>query len=111
MFVLLAWSISRRDWLVIGLVAAGWLLIGPGHKLMQALLVSGYSNVFVLRLMAEFGVAGLTAIWIATLVAVRRSAHRLDAAHEDRAQEKENDRARENNPVPTVSMRAVEVVD
>jgi hypothetical protein len=111
MFVLLAWSISRRDWLVIGLVAAGWLLIGPGHKLMQALLVSGYSNLLVLRLMAEFGAAGVTAIWVATLVATRRSAHGLDAAHKDRAQEKENDRARENNPVPTVSMGAVEVVD
>jgi hypothetical protein len=69
----LAWSIPRRDWLVIGLVAAGWLLIGPGHKLMQALLVSGYSNLLVLRLMAEFGVVGVTAIWIATLVAVRLS--------------------------------------
>jgi hypothetical protein len=111
MFVLLAWSISRRDWLVIGLVAAGWLLIGPGHKLMQALLVSGYSNLFVLRLMAEFGAVGVTAIWVATLVATRRSAHGLDAAHEDRAQEKEHDRARENNPIPTVSVRAVEVVD
>jgi glycosyl transferase family 87 len=84
MFVLLVWSIPRRDWLVLALVAAGWLLIGPGHKLMQALLVSGYSNLFVLRLMAEFGVVGITAIWVASLVAARRSADRFDAAHENR---------------------------
>ena len=58
MFVLMAWAMRRRDWQVLGLVAAAWLLIGPGHKLMQALLVSGYSNVVVLRLMAEFGVVG-----------------------------------------------------
>jgi hypothetical protein len=72
MFVLLAWSIPRRDWLLVALVAAGWLLIGPGHKLMQALLVSGYSNLLVLRLMAEFGVIGVTAVWVATLIAARR---------------------------------------
>ncbi len=72
MFVLIAWAMQRRDWQVLGLVAAAWLLIGPGHKLMQALLVSGYSNVAVLRLMAEFGVVALFALWIASLVAVRR---------------------------------------
>ena len=81
MFVLIVWAMLRRDWQVLALVAAAWLLIGPGHKLMQALLVSGYSNVAVLRLMAEFGVVGLTALWVATLVAVRRSANRLDPAH------------------------------
>jgi hypothetical protein len=111
MFVLLAWSIPRRDWVVIGLVVAAWLLIGPGHKLMQALLVSGYSNLLVLRLMAEFGVVGVTAIWIATLVAVRRSADRLDAAHKDRAQDQEYERAGEHDAISTISMRAVEVVD
>jgi hypothetical protein len=107
MFVLLAWSIPRRDWLLVALVAAGWLLIGPGHKLMQAMLVSGYSNHFVLRLMAEFGVVGITSIWVASLLAVRRSAHRLDSANEDGAQEEEHDRAREDNPVSTISVRAV----
>ena len=85
MFVLIVWAMPRRDWQVLGLVAATWLLIGPGHKLMQALLVSGYSNVVVLRLMAEFGVLGLTALWIAALIAVRRSAHGLDPAHEHSA--------------------------
>jgi hypothetical protein len=39
---------------------------------MQALLVSGYSNLLVLRLMAEFGVIGVTAVWVATLIAARR---------------------------------------
>lgn len=82
MFVLIVWAMPRRDWQVLALVAASWLLIGPGHKLMQALLVSGYSNVVVLRLMAELGVVGLAALWIAALVAVRRSAHGLDPAHE-----------------------------
>jgi hypothetical protein len=87
MLVLTAWAVRRRDWLVVGLVAAGWLLIGPGHKWFQTLLVSGYSNLVVLRLMAEFGVAGITAIWVASLIAVRRerSAHGLDAGHEHRA--------------------------
>lgn len=105
--VLIAWAIPRRDWLVVGLIAAGWLLIGPGHKFMQTLLVSGYSNLLVLRLLAEFGVVGITAIWVASLVAVRRSADRLDATHKDRAQEKEHDRAREDNSVPTISVRSV----
>jgi hypothetical protein len=72
MFALIAWSVRRRDWLVLGLVAASWLLIGPAHKGFQALLVNGYSNVVVLRLMAEFGVIGIAAIWIASLIAVRR---------------------------------------
>ncbi|TAN35133.1 DUF2029 domain-containing protein [bacterium] len=84
MVVLAAWALPRRDWMVLGLVAAGWILIGPGHNRFQALLVSGYSNLVVLRLMAEFGVVGIASIWVASLIAVRRqrSANRLDAAHE-----------------------------
>lgn len=85
MVLLIAWSVRRRDWAVLGLVAAGWLLIGPGHKWFQTLLVSGYPNMFVLRVMAEFGVVGVTCIWVASLVAIRRSANSLDAAHQDRA--------------------------
>jgi hypothetical protein len=57
---------------VLGLVAAGWLLIGPGHNWFQTLLVNGYSNLLVLRLMAEFGVVGITSVWVASLVAIRR---------------------------------------
>ena len=72
MLVLIAWAVRRRDWLVLGLVALGWALIGPGHNWFQVLLVSGYSNMTVLRLMAEFGVVGITAIWVASLVALRR---------------------------------------
>ena len=72
MLVLIAWAVRRRDWTVLGLVALGWALIGPGHNWFQVLLVSGYSNMTVLRLMAEFGVVGITAIWVASLVAVRR---------------------------------------
>lgn len=72
MLVLIAWGVRRRDWVVLGLVAIGWLLIGPGHKWFQTLLVSGYTNLVVLRLMAEFGVAGIICVWIATLVALRR---------------------------------------
>src|SRR6185312_15498508 len=60
MFVLVAWGVRRHDWLVLGLVAAGWLLMGPAHNWFQTLLVSGYSNLAVLRWMAEFGVAGIT---------------------------------------------------
>ncbi|HLQ16854.1 MAG TPA: glycosyltransferase family 87 protein [Candidatus Eisenbacteria bacterium] len=82
MLVLIAWAVRRRDWIVLGLVAAGWLLIGPGHNRFQALLISGYPNMFVLRLMAEVGVAGITCVWIACLLALRRSANRLDAARE-----------------------------
>jgi hypothetical protein len=72
MLVLVAWGVRRRDWTVLGLVAAGYVLISPGHHLLQALLASGYSNLLVLRLMAEFGVLGVLAIWTATLLAVRR---------------------------------------
>jgi hypothetical protein len=87
MLVLIAWAVRRRDWMVIGLVGAGWLLIGPGHNAFQTLLVSGYSNMIVLRLMAEFGVVGIAAVWIASLLAVRRerSPHGLDAAHQHSA--------------------------
>ena len=111
MFVLIVWAMLRRDWQVLALVAAAWLLIGPGHKLMQALLVSGYSNVAVLRLMAEFGVVGLTALWVAALVAVRRSANGLDPAYQDGPQEQEQNRAREHDPVAAVAVRSVEQVD
>jgi glycosyl transferase family 87 len=71
-FVLVAWSLRRKDWTVLALVAAGYLLIGPGHNRMQTLLVTGYSNLVVLRLLAELGVLGVLAIWAAALVAVRR---------------------------------------
>jgi len=72
MLVLVEWGVRRRDWTVLGLVALGWLLIGPGHNWFQTLLVSGYSNLLVLRLMAEFGVVGMTSVWVACLLAVRR---------------------------------------
>jgi len=104
MLVLLAWAIRRRDWLVVGLVGTGWLLIGPGHNWFQTLLLSGYSNLFVLRLMAEFGVVGITAVWVASLIAVRRarSPHGPDAAHEDGADGEQHDRAREHDAVAEV---------
>ena len=72
MMVLIAWAVRRSDWTVLGLVALGWALIGPGHHAFQVLLVSGYSNLVVLRLLAEVGVIGIAAIWIASLIAVRR---------------------------------------
>ena len=73
MFVLVVWSARSRDWTVMALVACSWLLIGPAHKLMQAMLVTGYSNLVVLRIMAEFGVVGILALWLACLIAVRRA--------------------------------------
>jgi len=82
MLVLTAWAVRRRDWMVIGLAAAGWLLAGPGHNAFQTLLAAGYTNLVVLRVMAELGVAGITCLWIASLLALRRSAHGLDAARE-----------------------------
>ncbi len=104
MLVLVAWAVRQQDWTVLGLVAAGWVLIGPAHNWFQTLLVSGYPNMLVLRVMAEFGLVGIAAIWVASLVAVRRetSAHRLDAAHENRPQHEKDDRAREDSPVAGV---------
>ena len=107
MFVLVAWAVPRRDWTVAGLVAAGWLLIGPVHKLLQTLLVSGYSDIVVLRVLAEAGVVGIVAVWIATLVGVRRSADRLDAAHENRPEQEKDDGAREHDAVTAVPVRTV----
>lgn len=72
MLVLIAWGVRRHDWTVLGLVGLGWAMIGPGHSYFGSLLVSGYTNLLGLRLMAEFGVVGITAIWIASLLAVRR---------------------------------------
>lgn len=72
MLVLIAWSIRNRDWTVLALVGAGYLLIGPGHNRLQVLLVSGYDNLVVLRLLAELSVVGLLAIWVASLLAVGR---------------------------------------
>jgi len=74
--VVVAWGVRRRDWTVLGIVAAGYLLIGPGHNRMQTLLVSGYSDVLVLRLLAELGVLGVLAIWLASLLALRRERSR-----------------------------------
>lgn len=104
MLVLLEWAIRRREWPVAGLVGAGWMLIGPAHNLFQTMLISGYSNLLVLRLMAEFGVLGISAIWVAALVAVarQRSADRADAAHEDSAEREQHDRAGEHNPIAQV---------
>jgi hypothetical protein len=70
--VLVVWGVRRRDWAVLALVAAGYFLLGVGHNRMQTLLVSGYSDILVLRLLAELGVLGVLAIWIASLLAVRR---------------------------------------
>jgi hypothetical protein len=102
--VLVAWAVPRRDWAVLGLTGAGWLLIGPGHKELQTLLVSGYPDLAVLRIMAELGVVGITVIWVASLVALRRqaSADRADAAHEQRADAEQDDRAGEHDPVAGV---------
>jgi arabinofuranan 3-O-arabinosyltransferase len=72
LLVLVAWAVQRREWTVLALVAAGYFLLGAGHNRMQMLLVSGYSDLVVLRLLAELGVLGVIAIWIAALVAVRR---------------------------------------
>ena len=74
MFVVIAWSVRRRDWSVLVLVGISWLLIGPVHKLLQLLLVTGYTDVLVLRVLTEAGVIGILALWIACLLAVRRSA-------------------------------------
>jgi hypothetical protein len=74
--VLVAWGVRRHEWTVLAIVAAGYLLIGPGHNRFQSLLVGGYSNFFVLRLMAELGVLGVLAIWTASLLAVRRERSR-----------------------------------
>jgi len=71
MIVLVEWGARRRDWKVLGLVAGGWLLIGPGHNWFQTLLVAGYSNLVVLRLMAEFGTVGIACVWVASLLALR----------------------------------------
>jgi len=71
MIVLVEWGVRRRDWKVLGLVAGGWLLIGPGHNWFQTLLVAGYSNLVVLRLMAEFGAVGIACVWVASLLALR----------------------------------------
>lgn len=54
------------------MVAAGYLLIGLGHHELQVVLASGYSNLLVLRVLAEFGVIGISAIWVAALIAVHR---------------------------------------
>jgi hypothetical protein len=89
MLVLVAWGVRRRDWTVLALVGLGWALISAGHGWFLTLLASGFSNLLLLRLMAEFGVVGILAIWIASLLAVRRdrSAYGLDPAHQHSAQE------------------------
>ncbi len=111
MFVLVDWSLRRRDWQVPALVAASWTCIGPAHKLMQELLVTGYSNVAVLRGLAELGVLGVVCLWAAALVAVRRSAHDLDPADQHRPQEEEDHGAREHDAVAPVPVSAVQPVD
>jgi Glycosyltransferase family 87 len=111
MFVLIDWSVKRRDWLVLGLVALSWFCIGPAHKLMQQLLVTGYSDVAVLRGLAEAGVVGILCTWLAGLVAIRRSPNDLDPADQQRAQEQEHHGAREDDPVAAVAVPSVQRVD
>jgi hypothetical protein len=72
MLVLIVWAVRHRDWVVLALIAVGWAFIGPGHNWFQLVLVSGRANIVELRLMAEFGVVGITAIWVAALLALRR---------------------------------------
>jgi len=72
MLVVTAWAVRRRSWAPLGMVAAGHLLISPAHHWLGTLLAAGYSNVLVLRLMAEFGVVGVVLIWIACLLAIQR---------------------------------------
>lgn len=74
LLVLITWSARRRDWTVVAMIIAAWILIGVGHNAMQTLLVSGGYNLVVLRLLAETGTAGITILWLASLVAVRREA-------------------------------------
>ncbi|HEX2680223.1 MAG TPA: glycosyltransferase family 87 protein, partial [Candidatus Dormibacteraeota bacterium] len=80
---LVAWAVRRRDWTIAALVATGYFLLGFGHNRMQTLLLSGYSNIVVLRLLAELGVLGILAIWVASLLAVRseRSRPVQESAH------------------------------
>jgi hypothetical protein len=78
--VLVSWGVRNRDWTVLALVAASSLLIGPGGQRLQTLLVSGYSNVVVLRLLGELGLASVIAIWVACLLAVRRERLRATRA-------------------------------
>ncbi|HEY1419810.1 MAG TPA: glycosyltransferase family 87 protein [Candidatus Dormibacteraeota bacterium] len=72
MLVLVAWGVRNRDWTVLAMVGGSSLLIGPGSQRLQTLLVSGYSNLLVLRVMAELGVVAVMAIWLASLLAVTR---------------------------------------
>ena len=101
MLVLIVWGIRNRNWIVIGLVGLAWILFGPAHGEMQELLLEGYRDLFVLRLMAEFGVIGVLAVWVASLLALRQelSAHRLDAAHEHGPKYEEDDRAPEHGAI------------
>ncbi len=108
MYVLIVWALPRRAWLVLGLVAVAWVLIGPVHKLLQALLVTGYADIAVLRVLAEAGVVAIAALWIATLIAIRRSANGLDAADEGGAEDHEDHGARQHDPVATVPVGSVE---
>lgn len=107
MFVVICWAAPRREWGVLALVAASWLCIGPVHKLLQDLLVSGYTELVALRLLAEAGVVGIAALWVATLIAIRRSAHGLDAADEDGAEDHEDHRAREHDAVTAIPVRPI----
>ena len=70
--VLVAWAVRRREWRLLAVLAAGYALINFGHHALQVLLVSGYSDVLVLRIIAESGVTGVLLIWLSTLGAIRR---------------------------------------
>lgn len=72
MLVVVAWAVRRQEWRVLALLALGYALVNFGHHLLQMLLVTGYSNVLVLRIIAESGVLGLLLIWLSALGAVRR---------------------------------------
>ena len=74
MLVLLAWAAPRRHWWVIGLVAAGWLLLSSGQVLLENTIEGSPHSYLLVRLLAEHGVLGIAAVWVAALVANRADA-------------------------------------
>lgn len=74
LLVVLVWSIRREDWAGMALCALAWLLLSPLQTLTDVVVQGGVQNLWLLRPLAEHGVAGVGVIWLSALRAVGRAA-------------------------------------
>lgn len=70
--VLVSVGTRRRDWLLLGAAAAGWMLPGPVHAALLAAIGARYDNELVLRIWNDLQLLGIVLLWLGCLRALRQ---------------------------------------